>query len=317
MEVEIELSCLASDKTLPILTGAVRPKGTKLKPFTAGTADESSRGMLSLRFDVAEMSLASFLKAYDDGMPLVGLPIFPNRKFLHQYIFCPVSAGIQGPKDLKGRTVGVPQFWMTSSIWQRGLLLHEYGVDPRALTWKVGGAERLESMSLPQELRVEVGSNPEEKLLTGEIDAFLTARTPQAFLRHPDRVVRPFRDLRHAIVNYHKKTGLFPIMHLVVMKRALWDRYGWLAESLCEAFQAAKAQAIQALQDEARTMLPLMRSYLEETRDLFGSDPWPYGLRKNLRVLETFLRYAREQGLIRNPVEVRDLFAPNSVDFFD
>lgn len=318
--MEIRLTCLPYDRTLPLLRGDVSVRGVSLVVAAARSAQEATMAMLNLKVDVAEMSLATYVLAREAGSPLIALPLFPARRFLQPYIFCARGADMDHLGQLVGKRVGLPQFWMTSSVWHRGILRDLYGVNQEEVIWWTTAPERLPSMGVPGGVpwqREADGSSLDALLLEGQVDCVMTARKPRWLAEQPNRVRLLFANVARAQRDYYERTGIFPIMHTVVLRAELWRSHPWVAEAVCEAFAAAKEQGLRTLGDAAGISLPLAASYLEETRALFGEDPWPYGLSRNRGVLETFLRYLREQGGIGDPVPVEDLFAENVQGVFD
>jgi 4,5-dihydroxyphthalate decarboxylase len=237
-----------------------------------------------------------------------------------------VEAGIERPEDLKGKRVGVPEYQMTATIWLRGILQDDYGVRPQDLHWLAGGQEhpgRREkvALTLPADVHLErIGETQtlSPMLEAGEIDALFAAQMPAPFLRRSPRVRRLFPNYRQVEADYYQRTRIFPIMHTVVMKQALYERHPWVAQSLFKAFDAAKQRCAEQIYNTAalRYMLPWIVDDYESARDLMGDDFWPYGFEANRHTLETFVRYAYEQGIAARAVEVAQLFAKETLDTF-
>ncbi|HTQ73560.1 MAG TPA: ABC transporter substrate-binding protein [Burkholderiales bacterium] len=305
----------------------MRPEGIDLVYNSLYVEETFFRMLRNREFDVAEMSLSSYcVSLMRDPAPFVAIPVFPSRFFRHSCIFVSAKSGIREPGDLAGRKVGVPEYQMTAPVWIRGILQDEYGVDPASCEYLTGGEEepgRDEKLSLdlPSKFRVKpIG--PQQTLsgmiAAGEIDAMHTARAPSTFRAQPDRVRRLFEDFVEVEKAYYRKTRIFPIMHTVVIRRDLYEKYRWVAQSLFKAFAQAQRRAYEYLNTSMAltTMLPWQSAHVEEARALLGEDWWPYGLEPNRVVLDTFLRYHHEQGLSKRRLKAEELFAPETLASF-
>jgi len=305
----------------------VRPEGIDLVYNSLYVEETFFRMLRNREFDVAEMSLSSYcVSLMRDPAPFVAIPVFPSRFFRHSCIFVSAKSGIREPGDLAGRKVGVPEYQMTAPVWIRGILQDEYGVDPASCEYLTGGEEepgRDEKLSLdlPSKFRV-TPIGPQQTLsgmiAAGEIDAMHTARAPSTFRTQPDRVRRLFEDFVEVEKAYYRKTRIFPIMHTVVIRRDLYEKYRWVAQSLFKAFAQAQRRAYEYLNTSMAltTMLPWQSAHVEEARALLGEDWWPYGLEPNRVVLDTFLRYHHEQGLSKRRLKAEELFAPETLASF-
>ncbi len=252
--------------------------------------------------------------------------MFPSRYFRHSCIYVHANAGIREPKDLAGKRIGNPEYQMTAPVWIRGILSDEYGVPVTSPTYFSGGEEqpgRSEkiALSLPPEIRTR--SIPSDKTLsqmiaTGEIDALYTARAPSTFGKN-DTVLRLFPDYAAVERAYYAKTKIFPIMHVIVVRRDVYRENPWVIQSLCKAFLDAQRRVYEDLHETAalKFMLPWLLPHVEETERIMGTrDFWPYGLEPNRHVLSTFLRYSFEQGLSKRLLDPAELFAPESLESF-
>ena len=253
------------------------------------------------------------------------LPVFTSRVFRHSSIYVRSGAGIERPEDLAGKRVGVPEWAQTAAVYSRGLLAHEYGVDLASIHWHQGGVNqpgRREkvSLELPAELRLTAVADRtlSEMLLADDLDAVLSARTPAPFAAGDRRIRRLFADHRSVELAYARKTRIFPIMHVVAMRREVYERDRWLAMSLFKAFDQAKRRSVARAGEIAVSSFPLpwIADELRIARELFGGDPWPYGVDANRVTLETFLEYAFEQGVCRQRVSCDELFAPEVREAF-
>lgn len=311
MPIHLSASLVPGPLTAPLLDGDVVPEGINWTLSAERSVDRNSRHMLALGFDVGEMSLATFLKAREQGVPFLGLPIFTGRRFLQPCVLCDQAAGITELGDLAGKKVGLPQFWMTSSVWHRGIL-QQHGVNQREITWYTAGDERLPGLGPPPGVEVQCvqGQPIQELLLTGQIDAVLLPRPVDALAAEREGLTRPFGDVVRAQRDYFAATGVFPIMHFVVLREELAHAYPWLPERLCHAFQKAREWAVQTGHGPDQPIVGLPD---ELSRALFPTDPWTYGLAPNRRALEMFLEFATTQGLLAQAPKLESLFVP-SVD---
>jgi 4,5-dihydroxyphthalate decarboxylase len=323
----LTLACWNYDRTRALLDGRVRPDGIDLTCLDLPVEETFFRMLRHREFDVAEMSLSSYvvsLAAVDP--PFIAIPVFPSRFFRHSCIYVNAAAGIARPQDLVGRTVGTPEYQMTAPVWIRGTLADDYSVPIASVTYATGGLEepgRAEkiALDLPPSIRVRpIGPDRtlSGMLATGEIDALYTARAPSSFLTGDGRVRRLFEDFPAVEREYFARTRLFPIMHTVVIRREIYQRHRWIAQSLTKAFIVAQRLAHADLGETAalKIMLPWLVAHLDETRRQMGHDFWAYGLAANTAVLDTFLRYSHEQGLSPRRLVPGDLFAPETFDSF-
>lgn len=310
------------DRTAPLESGAVAVAGADLN-FVAfrSPGDLFRRQAQNAEFDASEMSLSTFITLTARGdRRFVGLPIFISRNFRHSQVYVHSEAGIDDPAQLAGRDVGIFEYQMTAGLWIRAFLQHDHGVGSADVRWWEGGLtethyeERL-ALDLPEAIhvgRIPVDRTLEEMLEAGELAALASVQPPQAFGRPGSPVRRLFADHRAVELDYLARTGLFPIMHLVVLRRDVYERHRWLAMSLVQAFTEAKVQGAARLRaiTGLAVGLPWLGASLAEVDRLFGGDAFPYGLARNRPVLEAAVGYAHEQGLTPHRVAVESLFAP-------
>jgi 4,5-dihydroxyphthalate decarboxylase len=325
--LRLTFACWDYDRTRALADGRVRPDGIDLVFLTQPVEETFFRMLRYAEFDCSEMSLSSYVASLDSPNPrFVAIPVFPSRFFRHSCIFVSSKSGIRRPEDLKGRRVGVPEYQMTAPAWIRGILSDDHGVKVTDYEHFSGGEEepgRDEKLKLhlPPEIRLRpIGPTQtlSQMIAEGEIDALVTARAPSSFHRHPDRVQRLFPDFVEQEKAYYRRTKIFPIMHTVVIRRDVYERTPWVAQSLFKAFVAAKEQAMQLYRQTAAlpAMLPWLVAHVDEARREMGEDWWPYGLAANRHVLDTFLRYHHEQGLSRRRFSPEELFARETLDSF-
>ncbi len=319
--VRLRFACGLYDRMLALYTREVVPDGIDLDFVISNSPrdlfDAMARGE---GFDVAEMSSSEYVTRFDAGKcPFVALPVFPSRVFRHGFITVNRKAGIETPKDLEGRRVGTQMYTQTASVWSRGMLRHDYGVDLGTIQWVQGDTDRPGShgapdvMPLLKPVRIEPNTTDkslDQLLQDGAIDALMSARTPMSLGHHPD-VRRLFPDYRAVELDYYRRTGIFPIMHLIVIRRAAFEAHPFIAESLTRAFTAAKDRAVARLRARGGTlpfMLPWMKAEVEEMTKVFGPDPWPYGIAPNRTTLEALVAYLHDQDMISRRIPIEELF---------
>jgi 4,5-dihydroxyphthalate decarboxylase len=325
-KLKLTFGCWNYDRTRAVMDGTVRPDGIELNSLDMPVEETFFRMLRYREFDVAEMSLSSYVVSlFKDPKPFVAIPVFPSRFFRHSSIYVSARSGIEQPQDLIGKRVGNPEYQMTAPVWIRGILSDHYGVPVDGVTYVTGGEEepgRPEKLKLdlPPNIVVErIGERQTlaRMLADGEIDALYTARKPSSF-NGDGRVRRLFEDFVAVERAYYRATGLFPIMHTVAIRREVYEQNRWIAQSLFKAFVEAQRLTYQDLGETAalKAMLPWLHAHVEEARREMGDDFWPYGFDKNRNTLETFLRYHHEQGLSKRRLEPEELFAPETLEAF-
>ena len=308
------------DRMEAILRGIIRPEGIELDFNEISAPRQIFDGMLGGdKFDVSELSSSEYITRTTRGnFPFVAIPVFPSRAFRHGFIFINKRSGIETPKDLDGKLIGVPQHSQTAAVWIRGHLQHDHGVDLSTLRWLEGSVEvagehaRIETTSptVPPMLEPnEPGESMSDLLAAGEIDAILGSRRPDSLGKNPD-VVRLFPDYRKIERNFYERTQIHPIMHVIAIRRDVYDKDPWITASLYQAFDAAKDWALARLRISGaqHSMLPFQFADMDEVDELFGGDPWPYGIEPNRPTLEALVRHLHEQHFIRDVMPIEDLF---------
>jgi 4,5-dihydroxyphthalate decarboxylase len=326
-KLRLTLGCWNYDRTRALQDGRVRPDGIDLIYLDMPVEETFFRMLRHREFDVAEMSLSSYtVSLFREPQPFIAIPVFPSRFFRHSSIYVSTAAGIREPRDLIGKRIGNPEYQMTAPVWIRGILADEYGVPVDSVTYVTGGeeepgrAEKL-ALELPPNIRVEpIGpaQTLAQMLADGEIAALQTARMPSTYAAGDGRVRRLFEDFVDVEKAYFRRTGIFPIMHTVVIRRDVYERSPWVAQALYKAFCAAQRIAYDDLRQTAalKTMLPWLIAHVDEARHELGDDFWPYGLARNRATLATFLRYHHAQGLSKRLLEPEALFAPETLESF-
>jgi 4,5-dihydroxyphthalate decarboxylase len=324
--LRLTLACEDYDRMRPVKDGIVKPEGIDLNYLVMPVEEIFWRMMKYEEFDASELSMGAFLTAASRGRrPFVAIPIFPSRTFRHRCIFVNSDSGIRSVQDLRGRRMGVPEYSMTAAVWLRGMFEHEYGVAPKDIQWVQAGEEhpgRKDRVDFEMPSGVRMESRPETTLNTmiesGEIDAMMSPRMPTCFLQGSAKVKRLFPDYRRVEMEYFKKTGLFPIMHVMVIKRSIYEKEPWVAQTLYKTFCEAKEICMRELYDTniLRVSLPWTSAEYEDTREAMSADYWPYGVEPNRNNLETLHRYLLEQGLIKQRLNLDELFARETVEAF-
>ncbi|MGE5146352.1 MAG: ABC transporter substrate-binding protein [Candidatus Eiseniibacteriota bacterium] len=323
--IGLTIACWDYDRTRALREGTVEVEGCDITMLSLSPEEAFFRAFRHAEFDASELSFSSYMMATSRGTcPYVAIPVFPSRVFRHSGIYIRTDRGIKAPADLKGRVVGIPEYQVTAAVWIRGILEDEYGVKPSDLDWRSGGMEepgRHEklALTLPPDVRMTaIGPNEtlSAMLERGEIDAIIGPRVPSCFDRGAPNVARLFPDFRSIEKAYFKKTGIFPIMHVIGIRRSLVEAHPWLGSSLYKAFEQSKARCLPELSQMAalKITLPWVAQEAEDTRALMGDDFWPYGIDANRKTLDAFLRYHAAQGLSPRPMKLDELFLPSTME---
>ena len=324
--MRLTLACWDYDRTRALMDGSVAPDGIELVYLNQPVEETFFRMMRHQEYDCSEMSLSSYVASLDRSNAFVAIPVFPSRFFRHSCIFVSAKSGIRKPEDLKGRRIGVPEYQMTAPVWIRGILSDDYGVKVTECEHFSGGEEepgRDEKLKINVPSTIRLKPIPGDKTLSrmladGELDALVTARAPSTFASRPNDVKRLFPNYVEVEKEYYRRTKIFPTMHTVVVRRDVYEKNPWVAQSLYKAFTAAKARAYELYAQTAAlpAMIPWLVSHIEEIRKEIGEDWWPYGLEPNRKALQTFLRYHHEQGLSKKLRTPEELFARETLSTF-
>ena len=322
----ITVGAFRYDTTDPLFTGEVDVPGVDLDLRTAATLPEIfSRLLVDDEFDLAELGMTFHLRVLAAGRDdFVALPLFPNRVHRHSSIFISVDSGIDSPADLVDKTIGEFGIYsQDSGVWAKGVLMDEHDFDPAANRWIIGGLEKpAEPFTFVPQTRPEgvdirdadPGQALGPMLERGEIDALFTANVPQAVLDGSPRIRRLFPDYEHVERDWHRRTGIFPIMHTVVVRRRLLEQHPELVQSVYDAFTAAKERTAERYRQmrrlyQVQSMLPWANALEERNRADLGDDWWPYGIAANRDAIEANLRYQHEQGLVQRHWRIPEIFA--------
>jgi 4,5-dihydroxyphthalate decarboxylase len=313
------------DRTQALASGEVRPLGVELNFQSLPISELFRRVCQHAEFDAAELSLSSYMimRARGDER-FVAIPVFPARAFRQRQIYVGAGSGIKRPEDLAGRTVGLREYQITAAVWIRAFLQHDYGVEPSSIRWRYGGVETsswAERLEHPTPQGIELERIPPDRSLVemlehGELDALAATHAPKAFLEGRPWIRRLFPDYRPVEEDYFRRTGLFPIMHTVVIRRDVYDEHRWFATSLLNAFEEAKAVGQRRLRDMDVLAVsdPWWEPELERVDALFAGDPFPYGYARNEAALGALTQYSYEQGLSPRRLDPRELFAPETLE---
>jgi 4,5-dihydroxyphthalate decarboxylase len=327
LKLRLTLACWDYDRTRALIDGTVAPEGIELLYLNQPVEETFFRMMRYREFDASEMSLSSYVASLGKSdPPFIAIPAFPSRYFRHSCIFVSAKSGIREPAGLKGRRIGVPEYQMTAPVWIRGILSDDYGVKVTEVEHFSGGEEepgRDEKLKIDVPSSIRLKPIPGDKTLSrmladGELEALVTARAPSTFHREPDKVRRLFPDYVEKEKDYYRRTKIFPIMHTVVIRRDVYQKNPWVAQSLYKAFAESKARMMALYGQTAAmpAMLPWAHAAVEEARKEIGEDWWPYGLEPNRHVLDTFLRYHHEQGLSKRRFRPEELFAEETLSSY-
>ena len=324
-KLRINLACGLYDRTAPLYDGRVRPDGIDLNFIATNPIETLFRQLKFAEFDASEMSLSAYIMEVAGGSPrFIGLPAFPIRIFRRSSIFVRTDAGIERPEDLKGKRVGVPEYHMTAALFMRGLMSDDYDVHASDMQWFQGGQTepgRQERVQLNLPAAISYTHVPDrtidQMLLDGDLDAVFAQAPLDSFLAGDPRVRYLFDDPRAADLEAYQRTGIFPIMHLIVVRRDVYEANPWVALNLFRAFDASRqivADTLRSYLGIAEVMLPFFGEDLKRTLDQFGPDFWPYGIERNRPTLDAAVRYSYEQHLSARRVSVDELFPPNLIE---
>ena len=303
------------DRIRPLMDGRVRAEGIDLD-ITTDDIREFCVGPVYETFDVAEMSMSWYVAARARGEPCIALPIFPLRMAVLGYLYCRADAPYTKPSDLKGKRIGSPAYRYTVNLWLRGMLAEHYGLRPEDMSWVTNEGE-INGYAIPSDIDVTVvpGTGPGQLLIDGEIDAIMSPEPPPEYKAGDPRIRRLFPDARAEQVAYFKTTGIYPITHTVVMHQTLAREKPWVAERLVVAFREAQRLIDQYYSaGPKRLSLPSAAFIVEDEKRDYGPEPWSHGVAGNRHTIETFVRYAREQGYIDRDIPVEEFFVEGTLE---
>ena len=333
-KLQLALCSVPGDLVDPLLAGEVEPEGIELTVTRTDGSTAYWRQLKFAEFDVAVMSLTSFILAKSEGsIDAVGLPVFASRRWMHTDVHVNVDAGVNGPEDLKGKRIGVGEYQQTASIWLRGVLEHDFGVSQYDVEWWMERSEELShggSTGFTPPKGIKFQRVPSDKslatmLVNGELDAApigralrgehnLIDRSTQITPTDFSKTKRLFSDGRAEVLRFFEKYQCVPATQMYVIRGDVYREHPWVAFNMYEAFTRAKRMSQETLEDRLPTALVLGREFLREARQLFGEDPYPYGVSRNRHMIETMIGFCQEQGLLEKSVAVEQLFAEQTHD---
>jgi 4,5-dihydroxyphthalate decarboxylase len=311
-KLSLTLACGDYEIVRALKEGTVQPDGIDLTVLTS--MDSTTRHWRFLRnrdFDVAEVSASSYLVSRDRGLPFRAIPVFLHRRFRHGFVYINTTKGIRKPLDLIGKRIGVKTYMVTAILWMRGILEQEYGVPHKSIEWFAELDEDID-YKLPADLRLTRlpdTKSVETMLAEGELDAVIHSELIKPLIDKDPRVGRLFPDYKQEEITFFRKTGIFPIMHVMGIKQEIVEKYPWVAVNLYRAFNEAKAVAMKRMENPRNVPLAWYREAWEEQETILGADPWEYGLsERNRKNLETLIGYSHAHGLISRRIPLEELF---------
>ncbi|MEP7060983.1 MAG: ABC transporter substrate-binding protein [Betaproteobacteria bacterium] len=324
-KLQVSLGCCDYDRTRAIFDGRVTIEGCEVLAAAVEPEEAFHRAFRFEEFDISELSLSSHTLMTSRGENrYVGIPAFVSRLFRHSGVYIRTDRGIERPEDLNGKVIGLPEYQITANVWIRGILADDHGVDPASIHWRRGGVEeagRGERAPLALPSTIDLRQIPDDRTLSamleaGELDAVISARAPSCYSRGATNVARLFEDYPAVESEYFRRRRIFPVMHIIGIRKSLVERHPWLPVSVFKAFIQAKAMAMSDLAQIGHLFvsLPWGVAAHEAAKTLMGEDYWSYGYEQNRHVLETFCRYHHDQGLSAQIVDPATLFAPSALD---
>jgi 4,5-dihydroxyphthalate decarboxylase len=316
--VRLTLACSDYDHVRDFANGVVRADGIDLTWLTSSVEEIFFRFTRYREWDVSELSMGKYISLRSQGDDsLSAIPVFPSRVFRQSSIFVRRDGPVRTIEDLRGRRVGVPEWSQTAAVYTRGFLMHEYGIALDEIDWVQAGVnepgrDEKVRLKLPKGVRLApvMDRSLDEMLGSGALDAIATAHPPQSFENSDPNIVRLFANYREIELAYFRKTGIFPIMHVIAIRSEILREHPWVARNLFDAFERAKARSLERARTAtaSRFPLPWIFAVAADAQAEFGADWWPYGIEPNRTTLEAFARFAHEQGVAHRLVRVEELF---------
>lgn len=311
-KLNLSLAIGNHDLTLALTHGEIEVEGVNLIVSRLPDSTARHKRIANLEFDLGEYSMCSYIVAAAKGTPFTAIPVFPHRRFPHSNIIVNAHAGINSPADLRGKRIGVNSLQTTWTLWSAGMLEEHYGVPFQELRW-YSSTRNLVDSTTPDGISVAslpAGKSLNQALLDRDIDAVTGPSVQPAIRNGSPEVRRLFPDFKDEEMRLYRKTGVFPIMHVIVIKKTVVEEHPWVARNLLSAFETAKNACYRFIDSSWSLSLVWYRTLWEEERNLFGGkDVWAYNIKDNEENLATMIRYARQQGMTEREMAVRDLFA--------
>jgi 4,5-dihydroxyphthalate decarboxylase len=314
-KLNVTLACGDYDFLRPLIDGTVQPPGMELNVLTMASPERHGRMLRHEEFDVCELSLVAYLLSWERQRPFTAIPVFPHRRFRHGYMVKRNGCGIEKASDLNGKRIGLDTLQNSAGLWMRGILQDHYDVDLKSVDWWCQEDEDVpfEPAKWMKVRRVPEGKNIDQMLQDGELEGSLYPETLPSIRNGSAKVGLLFPDPKEAEIEYFKRTGIFPIMHTVVIKNDILEKYPWAAVSVLQAFRKAKDVCYTRMEDPRSFALVWVRELMQEQQSIFGPDPWPYNLEDNRVALEAVVRYEHEQGMITRKPKIEEIFFPASL----
>jgi 4,5-dihydroxyphthalate decarboxylase len=314
-KLRLTLACGSYDLLDPLIDGTVVPSGVDLNVVTMASPERHGRMLRHEEFDVCELSLVAYLVAWNQGRGFTAIPVFPHRRFRHGYMVKRADCGIEKPADLNGKRIGLDTLQNSAGLWMRGILQDHYGVDLKTIEWWCQEEEDVpfKPAAWMKVKRVPKGKDIDRMLVDGELEGALYPETLPSIRNRSPRVGLLFPEPKKAEAEYFRKSGIFPIMHAVVIKNEVLEKHPWMAVNLLQAFEKAKRLCYERMKDPRTFALVWVKELMQEQEAVFGPDPWPYGLEGNRKALQAVVRYEYEQGMIGKKPAIEDLFFPPSL----
>jgi 4,5-dihydroxyphthalate decarboxylase len=309
-KLQLSLACGAYDLLYPLIERTAEAPGIDFNIMTMRSPERHGRMLRHEEFDVCELSLAAYLVARDAGKGFTAIPAFPHRRFRHGYVTKRMGCGIEKPSDLNGKRIGLDTLQNSAGLWMRGILQDHYGVDLSTIEWWCQEEEDVPLTPAPwmKLRRVPAGRNIDQMLLAGELEAAIYPEVLPSIRDGSPKTGLLFPEPKKAEIEYFRKSGIFPIMHTVVVRNEILERYPWVGVSVYQAFQKAKELCYRRMQDPRMLALVWVQELMQEQEAVFGKDPWPYNLEDNRKALEAAVRYVYDQGMIRKKPQIEELF---------
>jgi len=325
--LELSIAVGDYDRNRALFDGRVRIDGVDPVFMKLSPEEIFFRAFRTQDFDICELSFSSYTVGVANGTAhYTGVPAFLSRSFRHSSIYIRNDKGIERPEDLAGRRIGIAEYQLTANVWARALLEDDHGVKPSDISWVRGGMDTPDrpekiKLDLPADVSVEAapeGRSLNDLLVAGEIDGFIGPRSPACFIEGNPNISWLYPDLVGAAKDYFARTGIFPVMHLLGVRKSLADRHPWLPAALYKAFSQSKEHAIAQMDDTAASAvsLPFLAERLADARASMGRDFWSYGVKANRNGLENFLDHHHRQGLSKRRVSVEELFHTSTLEQF-
>ena len=307
------------DRTNFLTKGQVVPEGIDLQVINMEPVELFYRQCKYSEFEISEMSMGAHCHLISSKeSPFVGMPAFPSRAFRHSNIYYNVNSDIKIPQDLNGKRIALLEWGMTAPLWVIGMLSDEHGLELNSVEWMLSKPSRV-PITFPENLNIkyiEKNKTLSDLLESGEIDAAFLHKVPECFQRGSKEVKRLFPEYKSSEIEYFNRTGVYPIMHCVVLRKDIYQKYPWALRSVYKALLKARKKTLKALWNNGAyaTMIPFLPSVMEEMQKIFGHEIWPYGLSSNKTTLEKMIFYAKQQGVISRSLEVQELFGESVID---